>query len=163
MAPSASTGAALADNFPGEVRFPVRGVVVLAVPDAPLRRGLGNALVNAGYSVAEAATLAQAVALLERVSFDALLLDLARLGGGIWELPPRLIEATALTTPLMLLPAGPLCSQEECPVPPGTALPQPPWIETLLHVLDKITPPAGSPGRVALPPKAVAREAQPPV
>jgi CheY-like chemotaxis protein len=132
--------------------------VVLLVPDAPLRWSLGNALVNEGYSVAEAATLAQAIALLENVSFDVLLLDLARPDGGVWELPPRLIEATALTTPLILLPAGPLAPEEERLLPLGTALPQPPWVETLLRVLDQMIPLPGSPGRAAVPSQTAARE-----
>jgi CheY-like chemotaxis protein len=158
MAPSTSADALIAGIFPREARFPVRGVVLLVVPDAPLRWSLGNTLVNEGYSVAEAATLAQAIALLEKVSFDALLLDLTRPDEGIWELPPRLIEATALTTPLILLPTGPLPSLEERLLPLGTALPQALWEESLLRVLERVIPLSGSPGRVALPPRAAARE-----
>ena len=145
--------------FPREARFPVRGVVLLMEPEAPLRWSLGNALVNAGYSVAEAATLAQAVALLEKVSFDVLLLDQAAPGGAGWELPPRFIEAAALTTPLILLPARqPSSFLEQHPAPQGTVLPQPPWLEDLLRAVERVSPMSGSTGRAILPPEAAARE-----
>lgn len=156
--PSAPEDGLIQGIFPREGRSPVRGVVLLVEPEAPVRWSLGNALVNAGYSVAEAATLAQAIALLEKVPFDVLLLDLAQPGGETGELPQRFIDAAALTTPLILLPAGQLSSREEYPTLPGTILPRLPWLDTLLRDLERIGPISGSPGSTPLPPKAAARE-----
>lgn len=158
VAPSASEDGMIPGIFPREGRSPVHGVVLLVEPEAPLRWSLGNALVNAGYSVAEAATLAQAIALLEKISFDVLLLDLGQPEGGTWELSRRFIDVTALTTPLILLPAHQSSSMEQRPTPLGTVLPQPPWLEPLLGIVERMKPISGSTGRAVLPPEAAARE-----
>jgi hypothetical protein len=156
--PSAPENGLVQVIFPREGRFTVRGVVLLVEPEALVRWSLGNALVNAGYSVAETATLTQAIALLEKLSFDALLLDLAQPDGGTQELPQRFIDVTALSTPLILLPAGRISSRDTYSTPLGTILPQLPWLDTLLGVLERIGPIPGSPGSTTLPPKAAARE-----
>src|SRR5690348_5048292 len=73
--PASAPGEGLTQSaFSREACAPSRGVVLLVESEAPLRWSLSNALVTEGYSVAEAATLTQAMALLEKISFDVLLL-----------------------------------------------------------------------------------------
>jgi DNA-binding response OmpR family regulator len=136
----------------------VRGIVLLVEPEAPLRWSLGNALVNRGYSVAEAATLPQALALLGQVTFDLLVISPALPAAPGGELLRTLAEAVALTTPVMLLPVRePLVWQEHL-LSLGTALPQPPWLEDLLRAIERIKPAPGSPATAVAPLEAEACE-----
>ena len=144
--------------LPREATSSIRGMILLVEPEASLRWSLGNALVHRGYSVAEAATLSQAIALLKQVVFDMVVLDLALSDGVDRVLLRSLIDATALTTPLVLLPARQLPAEQGHSLPPGTALPQPSWLEALLRVVARIGPAPGSPEGSLTPPEAEARE-----
>lgn len=144
--------------LPRDSSSSARGVVLLVEPEASLRWSLGSALVHQGYSVAEVATLSQATALLRQAACDLVVLDLALYDGVDRVLLRSLIDATALTTPLVLLPARQPPVEQERFLLPGTAPPQPSWSEALLRVVERICPAPGPPESSFTPPEAEARE-----
>jgi CheY-like chemotaxis protein len=79
--------------------------VLLIEPEDLLRWSLSDVLVQEGYVVAEAATAAQALDLLEQRSFDAMVLDLALPEPNCWSLLHALTRLSTLPAPLLLLPA----------------------------------------------------------
>jgi CheY-like chemotaxis protein len=125
---------------------PIRGVVLLVESEAPLRWHLGNALAERGYSVAEAVTAAQAIALLEQMTFDLLLLDLDLLDETSWTLLRSLAVAESLAPPLILLPARPRAAEQTDIAPPGTMLPEPSWVADLMRLAKRIRSAPGPPG-----------------
>jgi len=123
--------------IPGALHAEARGVVLLVEPEAPLRWRLGNALVQRGYSVVEAATAAQAAELLAEVTFDVLLVDLDLPSDAAWVLLRALAGGASLTTPLIVLPARQYPGKLINDLP---GLPQPTWLEDLLRLVERIRP-----------------------
>lgn len=119
-----------------------RGVVLLVEPEAPLRWSLGNALVQHGYSVAEAVTAAEAAVLLARITFDVLLVDLDLPGDTGCVLLHELASSAALKTPLIILPMRqhPDTSVNDLP-----GLLQLTWLADLLRLVERIRPGAEPP------------------
>ncbi len=126
------------------IPYAARGILLLVEPEAPLRWSLGNALVQHGYSVAEAVTAAEAAVLLARVSFDVLLVDLDLPDDTGCVLLRALAGNAALKTPLIILPTR---QHSDRPVNDLSGLVQPTWLEDLLHLVERIRPGVELPGR----------------
>lgn len=86
--------------------LPLQGVVLLVEPEDVLRWSLSDVLVQEGYAVAEAATTARALELLEQMAFDAILLDLRLLEQVGWSFLYTLTRSATLPAPLLLLPVN---------------------------------------------------------
>jgi CheY-like chemotaxis protein len=129
-------------------------MLLLIEPEDLLRWSLSDVLVQEGYVVAEAATVAQALDLLEQRSFDAIVLDLVLPEQTCWILLHALTRLAILPVPLLLLPA-----RVEPPAMPemqtggeehsshGMFLPHLAWREDLLTVLKRIRPAQVAPDR----------------